>query len=129
MGVAGLDRFRAYFADYTDQYVLIGGAAAFLALWLAAHTPGRRPSSAAPGPAGSPQGPPRPQGHPSGRPAPHEHWHEHLGEASLADGQGWGRAETGDQPPVDARWPRRMSRVPDTIRITPSTISPAIQGS
>ena len=25
--VKGIDRFKAYFRDYTDQYVLIGGAA------------------------------------------------------------------------------------------------------
>ena len=25
--VKGIDRFRAYFSDFTDQYVLIGGAA------------------------------------------------------------------------------------------------------
>lgn len=30
--VEGLDRFRAHFADYTDQYVLIGGAACDLVL-------------------------------------------------------------------------------------------------
>lgn len=32
MGVEGLDRFRTHFAEYSDQYVLIGGAATFLAL-------------------------------------------------------------------------------------------------
>lgn len=30
--VKGLDRFRAHFADYTEQYVLIGGAACTLAM-------------------------------------------------------------------------------------------------
>ena len=39
MGVVGLDRFRAHFADYADQYVLIGGAAAFLALEEAGFSP------------------------------------------------------------------------------------------
>lgn len=32
MGVEGLDRFQTHFAEYSDQYVLIGGAATFLAL-------------------------------------------------------------------------------------------------
>lgn len=30
--VAGLDKFREHFADYQDQYLLIGGAAAWLLL-------------------------------------------------------------------------------------------------
>ncbi|MGC5702817.1 hypothetical protein J4P02_21670 [Pseudomonas sp. NFXW11] len=30
--VKGLDRFRDYFADYTDRYVMIGGVAAFLSM-------------------------------------------------------------------------------------------------
>lgn len=28
--IAGLDKFREHFADYQDQYLLIGGAAAWL---------------------------------------------------------------------------------------------------
>lgn len=30
--VVGLDRFRKHFADFADQYVLIGGTATFLVL-------------------------------------------------------------------------------------------------
>ena len=30
--VKGLDQFRAHFEDFNDRYVLIGGAACFLAL-------------------------------------------------------------------------------------------------
>lgn len=30
--VRGLDRFREYFADYTDRYVMIGGVAAYLSM-------------------------------------------------------------------------------------------------
>jgi hypothetical protein len=30
--VVGLDRFRTHFADFADQYVLIGGTATFLVL-------------------------------------------------------------------------------------------------
>lgn len=37
--VKGLDRFRDYFADYRDRYVLIGGAA----LWLVLDEAGLEP--------------------------------------------------------------------------------------
>ena len=30
--VEGMDRFKSHFADYTDQYVLIGGAACMVAM-------------------------------------------------------------------------------------------------
>jgi hypothetical protein len=32
MKIQGLEKFRDYFADYTDQYTLIGGAACYLAM-------------------------------------------------------------------------------------------------